>query len=90
MVEQYGLHLPIFQRGLYWKDLKYVIQPDGFEELYDLASDPFEMENMALGHPLPQGLAAMRRHLSEEMAALNDNDPRLGRIQQVLRGAALN
>ena len=90
MVEQYGLHVPILQRGLYWKDLKYVIQPDGFEELYDLASDPFEMENMALGHPLPQGLAAMRRHLSEEMAALNDNDPRLGRIQQVLRGAALH
>ena len=90
MVEQYGLHVPILQRGLYWKDLKYVIQADGFEELYDLSTDPFEMKTWMLDHPPPQDLADMRRHLREEMAELNDNDPRLERIRQVLHGAALN
>ena len=90
MVAHYGLHVPILQRGLYWKNLKYVIQPDGFEELYDLLSDPCEMTNLALGDPRPPDLAVMRRYLSEEMFMLQDEDPRLRGLEKVLRGSALN
>ena len=47
MTEHYGLHVPLLQRGLHANGWKYVIQSDGFEELYELSADPCEMNNLA-------------------------------------------
>ena len=46
MTQHYGLHQHVVQRAYYSGGWKYVVQDDGFEELYNLAVDPCEMENM--------------------------------------------
>lgn len=84
MVEHYGLHVPILQRGLYAQDWKYVIQGDGFEELYQLSKDPFEMQNLSGEPAASDRLAHMRAQLAEEQSNLGDSDPRLHQIAQTL------
>ena len=53
LIQHYGLHLPILQRCLVRSQWKYVLQEDGFEELYDLEADPFECSNLAGKAPDP-------------------------------------
>lgn len=86
MVEHYGLHVPILQRAFYKGSWKYVIQPDGFEEIYDLSTDPCELENLVGSHAIPNLLEDLRCGLKDEMHRLEDTDPRLERIHQVLAG----
>ena len=88
MVEHYGLHVPILQRAFYKSNWKYVIQPDGFEEIYDLSTDPCEIENLAGTKAMTNLLADLRSGLQDEMHRLEDTDPRLARIKQVLAGGA--
>ena len=78
------LHVPILQRALYEGDWKYVAQPDGFEELYNLGADPFEMTNLAGVSEHAQQLDKMRAKLLDEMRALGDVDQRLGLLRQLL------
>ncbi len=87
MSEHYGLHVPILQRCLHAEDWKYVIQPDGFEEFYNLADDPYERRNLAMAGENPTQIAVMRRTLLSEMDALGDSDPRLNRLKRVLSGS---
>ncbi len=47
MAEHYGLHERIVQRAYYDDHWKLVVQQDGFQELYDLDSDPYELNNLA-------------------------------------------
>lgn len=84
MVQHYGLHVPILQRAMYEGDWKYVAQPDGFEELYDLGADPYEMANLAEIADHSQRLREMRIKLLEEMHALGDDDQRLDYLKQLL------
>ena len=84
IVEHYGLHELIIQRGLYSENWKYVIQPDGFEELYDLATDPCEVSNLTRASHHRAQLVRCRQALHEKQRSLGDTDPRLGRMQQVL------
>ncbi len=74
MIQHYGLHVPIIQRCLIKANWKYVLQQDGFEELYRLDADPFERSNLAAEDPsVGPDLSHLRRCLREEMVRLNDN-----------------
>ena len=87
MTQHYGLHVPILQRALYQGRWKYVIQPDGFEELYDLIDDPSEMTNLANCPCYVSQLGLMRQGLNAEMQLLGDDDPRLDLMRKVLNSA---
>lgn len=87
MVEHYGLHTPILQRAFYKGCWKYVIQPDGFEEIYNLSADPCELENLAGSAAISDVAAALRAGLLAEMNRLEDTDPRLAPMIEVLAGA---
>ena len=67
LVEHYGLNTPQFQRMLRWQYYKYVAQEDGFEELYDLENDPYELHNLALEAVDEHPLLKMRIQLINEM-----------------------
>lgn len=86
MVEHYGLHVPTLQRAFYKGNWKYVIQPDGFEEVYNLSADPCEIANLADSQAMSSVLADLRNGLQNQMNWLEDTDTRLARIKQVLQG----
>ena len=73
MTEHYGLHKLQFQRMLRWQNLKYVIQADGFEELYDLTSDPYELDNLAISADRVKSLPGMRQKLIAQMEVSGDD-----------------
>ena len=72
MTQHYGLHQRVVQRAYYAGEYKYVIQDDGFEELYNLVSDPCEMSNLANSSGLEAELSSCRIGLRNEMHATND------------------
>jgi arylsulfatase A-like enzyme len=74
MVESHGMGAPVFQRALLEGRWKYVAQSDGFEELYDLEADPFEMSNLALSGHSPE-LVGARSGLRGEMLSSSDRAP---------------
>lgn len=51
--------------GIRARDWKYVAYRDGFEELYDLANDPGELENLAVEDPEHPRMAEMRARLGK-------------------------
>jgi arylsulfatase A-like enzyme len=73
LAEFHGLRFLFSQRILVSDDnWKYVFSPGDYDELYDLNSDPGEMENLA-GKPAAQEkLAAMRSAMMSETAAFDD------------------
>ena len=84
MSQHYGLHTLILQRCLHMEGWKYIIQADGFEELYHLDQDPCELSNRAQDPDAADRRATMRRNLLAEMDAQKDNDPRLTQIRETL------
>ncbi|MEM7293248.1 MAG: sulfatase-like hydrolase/transferase [Pseudomonadota bacterium] len=72
MAQHYGLHQNVVQRAWYQESWKYVVQSEGFEELYDLPVDPGEMINLALEKGSETTLKAMRGQLRCEMVRCND------------------
>ena len=83
MTQHYGLHEPIVQRAYYREDWKLVVQEDGFAELYDLASDPCEMRNLAA---LREHQSLLRGLWAELRTAMEENGDRDPRLQKVLNG----
>jgi arylsulfatase A-like enzyme len=73
MVQHYGLHVPLFQRALLTDQYKLVVQQDGFEELYDLHSDPSELVNLAGDNAHEETLAVMRAGLASAMRQSSDD-----------------
>lgn len=81
MAEHYGLHVNIIQRAWYEGDWKLVLQEDGFAELYNLATDPAEMRNLAGSAQFKDRLSSMHANLIACMDETNDDDPRLAAIR---------
>ena len=91
LIQHYGLHLPILQRCLVRSQWKYVLQEDGFEELYDLEADPFECSNLAGKAPdtpeVQTCLCGLRLALRNEMQRLGDRPAGLwARLQARVQG----
>jgi arylsulfatase A-like enzyme len=74
LAQHYGLHERIVQRAWYQQDWKLILQPDGFEELYQLSDDPGETSNLAAGERCRERAAAMSRALYAAMDAVGDSD----------------
>jgi arylsulfatase A-like enzyme len=55
-----------------WKYTKYIDNPDGFEELYDLGKDPGETRNLAHARQQADVLEVLRRRYTEWKAAQKD------------------
>ncbi len=72
MAQHYGLHQHAVQRAWYQRGWKYVVQADGFEELYDLMADPCERVNLAGEIGQRVVLQAMREGLYQEMIRARD------------------
>lgn len=86
MLQHYGLHVPVLQRGWRAGRWKLILQEDGFRELYDITEDPAEMRNLAFDASHRATLARLQRDLFAEMARLGD----IGDRQSRLIDAALN
>lgn len=80
MIQHYGLHTPILQRAWRTDRWKLVLQENGFQELYDLGSDPAELTNLAGDERHAQRLAEMTASLLAEMERLGDTGPRQDRL----------
>ena len=72
MLQHYGLHERIVQRAWYERDLKLVLQQDGFEECYRLSNDPGETVNLALRSENRDMVDGLRKSL--EVAMVNCGD----------------
>ena len=72
MAQHYGLQEPIVQRAWYRDDWKLVAGEDGSRELYDLAADAHELENLARRGEYRATLAAMESELARAMLAAGD------------------
>ena len=81
MAQHYGLHERIVQRACYRGQMKYVVQDDGFEELYDLSADPFELTNLARATPSSSEMGLMRSALRAEME--RTHDPEVGILDKI-------
>jgi arylsulfatase A-like enzyme len=74
MTQHYGLQEPVVQRAWYRDDSKLIVREDGFRELYDLARDPGELQNLALEPHHRRDLKSMEQELLSAMRAAGDDD----------------
>ena len=65
------------QRAWYRDDSKLVVRQDGYRELYDLARDPGELQNLALEPRHRTELKSMQQELLLAMQAVGDCDERI-------------
>lgn len=72
MTQHNGLHVHAPQRAFHADGWKLVCQGDGFTELYDLATDPFECRNLASDPVHADRLARLRNGLAAVMAETGD------------------
>lgn len=86
MTEHYGLKTPLWQRAFHKGRWKLVVQEDGFTELYDLACDPAEMNNLADSATHAGTLRDMRGGLAEALARYGDDSA----AAMALRATALS
>ncbi len=80
MAEHYGLHEPDLQRAYYEASWKLVVQENGFEELYDLKTDRYELHNLASVPEHAVALDHMRAGLHRAMFNAGDCETRLSSI----------
>ncbi|MDE0048128.1 MAG: sulfatase-like hydrolase/transferase, partial [bacterium] len=73
MTEHYGLTTPLWQRAFHQEHWKLVVQADGFTELYDLACDPAEMNNLADSATHAGTLRDMQGDLAKALARYGDD-----------------
>ena len=73
MAQHNGLHTHLPQRAYYQEQWKYVVQQDGFEELYNLAEDPAEMRNLVNNSQYSATRDGMRINLQHSLDKADDN-----------------
>jgi len=83
MTQHYGLQEPLVQRAWYHDNAKLVVHQDGFIELYNLMSDPEELQNLALQPRYQMQLYSMQQELLNAMRAVADSDERITRILEI-------
>jgi len=67
-----GHRLPVGQRILWWKDYKYVFNFADTDELYDMASDPTEMNNRVNDGEISDVLAEMKSRMRRQIEGTRD------------------
>lgn len=72
MTEHYGLATPQPQRAFHSGPWKLILQSDGFAELYNLESDPCELENLARDPSFSKIYRTMISELYKEMVNSQD------------------
>lgn len=77
LAQHYGLDEAISQRAYYEKNWKLVVQEDGFQELYDLDTDPCETRSLVSRDDHAQMLEHMRSRLRANMLKYGDSGHRL-------------
>lgn len=75
-----GLHLAYrgvqrAYRNERYKLVEYMVQGEQYTQLFDLQSDPLEMNNLATGVDYQETVTALRRQLSRWRTAHGDNQP---------------
>ena len=80
-IEFHGLRFAESKRAIRWRDYKYVMNFASIEELYDLATDPWELRNLAAEPECEEVLRHMRGLLLAHMRATDD---RLGHAWELL------
>ena len=76
ILEHFGLHEPLTQRALVEERFKYILQSDGFGELYDILTDPCELHNLAASRRHTKVLYRMRRALIDTLRRFDDTSAR--------------
>ncbi|MDF2962988.1 MAG: arylsulfatase family protein, partial [Paenibacillus sp.] len=76
MIEHFGhTNQPEFQRALYYENYKFVAHKDDLDELYDLNTDPYEMNNL-INDPNSENLVLqMEQKLIAQMNLYEDYGP---------------
>ena len=67
MAEFHGHRFPIVQRIIWWQQYKFVLNFADIDELYNLQSDPHELENLIEDPQLAGVRHEMRHRLQEHM-----------------------
>ena len=75
-----------FQRQLRYDRYKYVAHLDDLDELYDLTTDPYELNNLVNDPTIRPVLVEMQQRLKHQMAAHEDQGPDSQRLMQQMGG----
>ncbi len=75
-----GFRVEFFQRMLRWKNYKYVAHLDDIDELYDLAQDPHELDNLIGQKNYRTVMRQMQLRLAQQMAHFTDDSPDAQRL----------
>jgi len=70
--EFHGLILPYVQRCIRTRDYKYIFNSQDHDELYNLANDPWELENLIANPVFTEKLKELKDRLTEKMVETND------------------
>lgn len=82
MCEHYGhFRVHLQQRTLYWKNYKYTATENAVHELYDLARDPFELNNLFHCPEMQEVRREMQQRLLAEMQRHDDGSPLAGPLR---------
>ncbi|WP_051389125.1 sulfatase-like hydrolase/transferase [Arthrobacter sp. 35W] len=72
LCEFHGHHFPYAQRMLRNKSVKYIANPEGIDEFYDLLADPHELNNVVDVPAYRNHVATMRRTMYRQLVARGD------------------
>lgn len=72
LCEFHGHHFPYAQRMLRDRDFKYIANPEGLDEFYDLHADPDELNNVINVPAYRDNVRSLRRNMYRQLIARGD------------------